>query len=133
MGELSFLYVAVDLVENRPARSADPGRWPTLLAVSAADPVRQSELAELWAAVLGSADSWEVAQSCLGSWARQLETDPAGRRALGRLLARAAEVSPRTERLLRHLAGQWNNPDGAGLPLVSAEVGHRLDERKRQP
>ncbi|WP_405017869.1 hypothetical protein OHV05_13500 [Kitasatospora sp. NBC_00070] len=133
VGELSFLYVAVDLVENRPARSADPGRWPTLLAVSAADPVRQSELAELWAAVLGSADSWEVAQSCLGSWARQLETDPAGRRALGRLLARAAEVSPRTERLLRHLAGQWNNPDGAGLPLVSAEVGHRLDERKRQP
>jgi hypothetical protein len=131
VGELAFLYAAVDLVEERahPASGATE-RWPALLALAAADPLRMGDIADLWAAALCSADSWQAAQQCLTGWARTAEPSPAARQALALLLARAAST-PRAARIVRHLAREWLRPDGPPIVPVATEVLSRLDERNR--
>ncbi|TJZ41921.1 hypothetical protein FCH28_36020 [Streptomyces piniterrae] len=131
VGQLSFLYAANDLLG--PGFADEHGSavqlWPELLRAAASDPVRQREIAVLWEAVLNSAEVFESAQQILANWARLVEPDNRGRRALARLLA-AGVSTPRTERIIRHQAAAWTQAGtGRGAPLTAREVLACLDRR----
>lgn len=131
VGQLSFLYAANDLLgpAHGDAHEGTVQLWPELLRAAASDPVRQREIAVLWAAVLNSAEVFESAQEILAKWARLVEPDQRGRRALARLLA-ACVSTPRTERIIRHQAMAWTQAGtGRGAPLTAREVLACLDMR----
>ncbi|KPC65082.1 hypothetical protein [Streptomyces chattanoogensis] len=131
VGQLSFLYAANDLLGPGLGETGEgsDALWPELLRASARDPVRQQEIAVLWEAVLNSADVFESAQEILAKWARMVEPDNRGRRALARLLA-ACVSTPRTERIIRHQAAVWSRAGaGRGAPLTAREVLACLDMR----
>jgi hypothetical protein len=122
VGELAFLYAAADLVDKRPAGTAQVEEvWPALLAMATRDPMRQDDLALLWQGALCSPDVYEAAHVVLTVWARMAEPVPAARRALGRLLALAAGTA-RSARIIRHQAARWARGDGAGSAPETSRV-----------
>ncbi|MEU9608891.1 hypothetical protein [Streptomyces sp. NPDC048057] len=128
VGELAFLFAAADLRQEMPAGRGRPrGRkWPRLLALAAADPVRQRDVARLWEAVLLSPEPQATAAAVLREWARAVNDDPLGRRSLARLL-RAAASSPRAGRVIRHHVRAWQYEDDKAA-LTAAQVEHVLDQ-----
>ncbi|MEU9974431.1 hypothetical protein [Streptomyces sp. NPDC051014] len=124
VGELSFLFAAADLLEDM---SADGGgthrRWPKLLALATRDPVHQRDIALLWDAVLQSPETYEAATQVLTEWARMVDADATGRRALARLLHAAAPTDRSRRFLLRHVA-TWNTPDSRAARSAGQILSH---------
>ncbi|MET9084337.1 hypothetical protein ABZX77_21080 [Streptomyces sp. NPDC004237] len=124
VGELSFLFAAADLLEEMPARGGEPHRrWPKLLALATRDPVRQRDIALLWDAVLQSPETYEAATQVLTEWARMVDPDPSGRRALARLLHTAAPTGRSRRFLLRHVS-TWNTPDSRAARSAGQILSH---------
>jgi hypothetical protein len=147
VGELAFLYAAADLIAWRPDGSvhggapASPQRsdpasapdgghfWPTVLSIAARDPMRQQEIAALWKSAVCSPDVHEAAHAVLAEWANTVEQIPAARRALGRLLAAAADT-PRSARILRYQTGTWKSGRGGqAAPNTASDVLAYINER----
>jgi hypothetical protein len=147
VGELAFLYTAADLLEWRPDGSLDGGSlasngrsgsdsasdgghfWPALLSIAARDPMREQEIAALWKVVVCSPVVHGAAHAVLAEWANTVEPVAAARRALGRLLAVAADT-PRSARILRHQAKSWQSGRGGqAAPNTARDVLASIDER----
>jgi hypothetical protein len=146
-GELAFLYAAADLLEWRPDGRVDGGAlantprseqhdrsdeghfWPGLLSMAARDPMRQQEIAALWKVAVCSPEVHDPAHAVLAEWANTVESVSAARRALGRLLAAAADT-PRSARILRYQAESWKNGrSGQAAPNTAREVLACINER----
>ncbi|MEU9426370.1 hypothetical protein AB0D87_26605 [Streptomyces sp. NPDC048342] len=124
VGELSFLFAAADLLEDMLARGGEPHRrWPKLLALATRDPVRQRDIALLWDAVLQSPETYAAATQVLTEWARMVDPDPSGRRALARLLHAAAPTDRSRRFLLRHVS-TWSAPDSRAARSAGQILSH---------
>ncbi|MFF2778511.1 hypothetical protein ACFVU3_26775 [Streptomyces sp. NPDC058052] len=125
VGWLAFLFSAADLLEDAPA-GAGTGtrrRWPRLLALAAHDPVRQRDVAHLWDAVLQSPESYTTACQVLTEWARAVDADPSGRRALTRLL-QAATPTPRGRHILLRHVSTWRDADSRATRTAAHLLSH---------
>ncbi|WP_327723068.1 hypothetical protein [Streptomyces europaeiscabiei] len=124
VGELSFLFAAADLLEDVSAAGGGARRrWPKLLALATRDPVRQRDIALLWDAVLQSPQTYEAATQVLTEWARMVDADPSGRRALARLLHAAAPTARSRRFLLRHVS-TWSAPDSRATRSAEQVLSH---------
>lgn len=124
VGELSFLFAAADLLEDVAATGGGAHRrWPKLLALATRDPVRQRDIALLWDAVLQSPETYEAATLVLTEWARMVDADPSGRRALARLLHAATPTDRSRRFLLRHVS-TWSAPDSRAARSAAQILSH---------
>ncbi|MER7047583.1 hypothetical protein [Streptomyces jumonjinensis] len=125
VGQLAFLFSAADLLEDAPAAAgnATRRRWPRLLALAAHDPVRQRDVARLWDAVLHSRESYTAACQVLTEWARAVDADPSGRRALARLLHASASTPLGRRIVLRHVA-TWHDTDSRATRTAAHILSH---------
>ncbi|KIF74162.1 hypothetical protein QR77_09510 [Streptomyces sp. 150FB] len=131
IGEVAFLWGAVDLVDRVPdgPRGAGHRTWPALLAAADRDSRRREEVAVLWTQVVNSPRVYRSAHEVLGNWALLVEKDPEGRAALARLL-HVVCADRRTYQIIRKQAENWIAAgEGRGASLTGHEVLAHLEGR----
>jgi hypothetical protein len=93
--------------------------------------VRLRDIALLWDAVLQSPETYEAATQVLTEWARMVDADPSGRRALARLLHAATPTARSRRFLLRHIS-TWSAPDSRAA-RSAAEILSHFDSKGATP